>query len=306
MTPAAARVHDHACMATVRLADLPSSNRPLDVLAHCPASSTCLPVAVMPIAPEAELAKHTVAATCLLVAQSGSGHRWYQRGGRTLELQTRPSMIEIYEKGLDFDHCRWQGEAGRSVVIEFADANVESITHGEMQQLRLPTRHEWFDARVSGLALELANEALQQLPSGALYAQGLSVALLGLLHRRFAEGGVRDSVWRRGQLGPVRRRWVEELIEQQLASDLSLSRLADEAGLSVYHFVRAFKATYGMTPHRYVQQRRLQAAVKALQHDRRLSIADIALTCGFASQSHLTDVMHRRLGVTPRALREGR
>lgn len=289
-------------MDTLDFADLPMSNRPLEVLAHYPATATCLPISVMPIAGEAELVQHSVTTTRLLVAESGTGRRWYQRDGRTRQMETCPRMIEIYERGVQFDHCRWEGEPGRTVVIEFADEDVQAITHGESQTLRLRTQHELFDERVSRITLELAREAMHRLPNGLVYAQGLSVALIGLLQHSYVDAPpVAEPRW--GQLGVAQQRRLGEMIRQELATDLSLSRLADEVGLSVYHFARLFKATFGVTPHRYIQDRRLEAAVKALQSDRRSAIADVALACGFASQSHMTDLMRRRLQITPRALR---
>jgi AraC family transcriptional regulator len=295
----------HALMDTLDFADLPTSNKPLEVLAHYAATATCLPISVMPIAGEAELAKHSVTTTRLLVAQSGTGRRWYQRDGKTRQMQTCPRMIEIYERGVHFDHCRWEGEPGRTVVIEFADEDVQAITHGESRTLRLRTQHELFDERVSRITLELAREAMHRLPNGLVYAQGLSVALIGLLqHSHVDAPAVAEPRW--GQLGVAQQRRLVEMIRQELATDLSLSRLADAVGLSVYHFARLFKATFGITPHRYVQDRRLDAAVKALQSDRRSAIADVALACGFASQSHMTELMRRRLQITPRALRHRR
>lgn len=93
------------------------------------------------------------------------------------------------------------------------------------------------------------------------------------------------------------------LIQQQLGGKLSLSRLAQEVGLSPQHFARLFKATYGTTPHQYVQTLRIEAAVEALRGDPTVPSAHVALTCGFASHSHMTELMRRRLGVRPSALR---
>lgn len=284
----------------MRLSALPLSNEPTTVLAHCPASTTCLPITVMPIPAVGELARDLFSLPRILVAQQGSGRRWYELGGRTRALRTAPRMIEVYEGGLSFGPCHWQGEAGRSVLLQFADADVQAITHGELQRLDLRTQHELFDERISGIALELAEEALNGLPSGRLYAQGLSVALIGVLAQREAAA---DAAPQAGRLGPAQRKRVTDLIHDQLASELSLTRLAEEAGLSPHHFVRVFKATFGTTPHRYVQRRRLEAAAAALQQRSTRSIADIALAHGFASQSHMTDLMRRHLGVTPRALR---
>jgi len=292
-------------MDAVRLDDFPTSNDPTAPLAHCAASTCCLPITVFPIPGEGEIERDLHPTPRIFVAHDGSGRRWYQLGARTRELHTAPRMIEIYEGGLSFDHCQWEGEAGRCVMVEFADADVQAMTHGELQRLELRTRHELFDERISGITLELAEEALNGLPNGRLYAQGLCVALIGALATHHAPAAhtlpVAASA---GRFGPPMRRRLADMIGSNLGADLSLARLADEAGLSVHHFVRVFKATFGTTPHRYVQQRRLEAAVAALQRQGRRSIADIALDHGFASQAHMTDLMRRHLGVTPRSVRQ--
>ena len=281
---------------------LSASDDPTRVLAHCPASTCGLPITVLPIPGRAEMNNSFNAAARVYVAQQGHGRRWYRRAGRTTQLYTAPRMIEIYESGLTFDHCRWEGQAGRSVCVELADADVQAATHGELQTLPIRTQHELFDERISRLMLELADQALRGLPNGRLYAQGLALALIGLLATSHAVAPTPPST--RARFGASQQRRLVELIHQQLASDLSLARLAAEVGLSPHHFLRVFKATFGSTPHRYVQERRLEAALEALQRQRRRSIADIALEHGFASQSHMTDLMRRRFGATPRRLRQ--
>jgi AraC family transcriptional regulator len=290
---------------TVRLDDLPTSDDPTAYLAHRPASISSLPITVYPIPGDAELDHDLHATPRIFVAHEGWGRRWYQLGSATRELTTQPRMIEVYEGGLSFGHCRWEGEPGRSVMVEFADADVQAMTHGEMQQLRLRTQHELFDDRVSDIALALAEEALNDLPNGRLYVQGLCVALIGVLDARYVTTGRSLSTASARQLGAIQRRRVLELIQGNLGDDLSLTQLAESAGLSAHHFSRVFKATFGTTPHKYVLQRRLEAAVAVLRRQERRSIAEIALEIGFASQAHMTDLMRRHLGVTPRIVRRG-
>jgi len=287
------------------LADIPTCNEPARVLAHSPASLSCLAVSVLPIPCQARLVDDFHPSARVLVAQQGSGLRWYRRGAQTAALRTAPRMIEMYEGGLGFDQCDWEGEIGRCAMIEFDDASVDAITHGELKSLHLRTRHEVFDERVSTLALELAEEALRGHPNGRLYAQGLSVALLGLLANRYQEPGIQPAPARTRQLGAAQKQRLVELIRSEPALDLSVRRLADEVGLSPYHFARVFKASFGTSPHRYVQSQRLDAAAKALRADRTTPIADIALEHGFANQSHMTELMRRRWGITPRKLRDG-
>src|SRR5262245_40767122 len=82
------------------LHDVPTSNVPREVLAHCPASAVGLPISVIPIPSDAELHDYVHPCARIFVAQQGFGRRWYSRGGKTRHLRTAPRMIEMYERGL--------------------------------------------------------------------------------------------------------------------------------------------------------------------------------------------------------------
>jgi AraC-like DNA-binding protein len=69
--------------------------------------------------------------------------------------------------------------------------------------------------------------------------------------------------------------------------------------MSPSHFGRSFKATVGVTPHSYLLNERV-AMAKRLIAAGRLSIADIALECGFVSQAHFTTVFRKLSGSTPK------
>jgi hypothetical protein len=163
------------------LHDVPMSNRPKQVLAHCPASIAGFPITLMPIPASSEFHDDHHDVTCIFVAHRGRGRRWYRQGRVTRALHTAPRMIEIYARGVSFDHQRWEGEFGRCAQVEFSDTDVQAMSHGQLQSLELQTRHEVFDERVSRLTLELAEETLCGMPNGELYVQGLCVALLGAL-----------------------------------------------------------------------------------------------------------------------------
>jgi AraC family transcriptional regulator len=95
---------------------------------------------------------------------------------------------------------------------------------------------------------------------------------------------------------------VREKIEANLDTDLSLESLAEESGYSRAHFLRMFRAATGLTPHQYVLELRLRRAQDCLRK-RHARIIDIALSCGFSSQSHMTSVFRQRLEMTPAAFR---
>ncbi|MBB3236795.1 AraC family transcriptional regulator [Phyllobacterium endophyticum] len=91
---------------------------------------------------------------------------------------------------------------------------------------------------------------------------------------------------------------VVDYIEDAIDHDLRLSTLAAIAGMSTHHFAHSFQQTIGMSPHSYVLVRRIERA-RALLHRGGAPLVDVALACGFSSQSHLTTVFRRCLGLTP-------
>ena len=91
---------------------------------------------------------------------------------------------------------------------------------------------------------------------------------------------------------------VREKIEANLDTDLSLDSLAAESGYSRAHFLRMFRAATGLTPHQYVMDLRIRRAQECLRQ-KDASIIDIAVSCGFSSQSHMTTVFRQRLEMTP-------
>ena len=96
---------------------------------------------------------------------------------------------------------------------------------------------------------------------------------------------------------------MRDHIEASLDEDLSLEALAEEAGISVHAFPRAFRHRFGATPHQYVLARRT-ARARSLLADTDLPICEVALQTGFSSQSHLTSSFKKHTGVTPSAYRK--
>lgn len=95
---------------------------------------------------------------------------------------------------------------------------------------------------------------------------------------------------------------INWFIDSHLSAPLRLSDIARFAGLSEYATIVAFKESFSTTPLQHVADRRLSRARWLLRHTAR-SIRDIAIECGFGSQSYMTSAMQRRWGTTPRQVR---
>jgi len=106
----------------------------------------------------------------------------------------------------------------------------------------------------------------------------------------------------RGGLRPRTLRRVCDYIEAHLEENISNPMLAAIAGLSIFHFVRAFKQSKGSSPHEYVIRRRVERSMELLAGTD-LPLAEIAAAAGFSDQSHLARRFREHAGVSPRDYR---
>lgn len=112
-------------------------------------------------------------------------------------------------------------------------------------------------------------------------------------------GGLRRIVKpARGGLAPWQLKRAFEKLDSDLGGKYSLHQIAAEFDLSVSHFSRAFRISTGLPPHQWLLRQRLKAA-KQLMTVRDLPLAEIALSAGFANQSHFTRVFSAAVGVSP-------
>lgn len=153
------------------------------------------------------------------------------------------------------------------------------------------------DPTVQHLAALCDQEIVEGGAAGRPYVEGLATALVVHLFRSY---GVNQHKSPRviGGLTPLQLRRVMDYIEVRLDQDLGLGDLAALADLSTHHFGQAFKASTGMPPHRYLIERRIHRA-KELLIGGNQSIAEIAVSVGFSSQSHMTFNFRKLVTTTP-------
>jgi AraC family transcriptional regulator len=101
-----------------------------------------------------------------------------------------------------------------------------------------------------------------------------------------------------GGLAAWQQRRALELLRDNLGNGLRLPDLARECELSVSHFARAFKTTFGTTAHRWLTLRRIDRA-KELLRGTDAPLADVALQSGFGDQAAFNRTFRRLVGTTP-------
>ncbi len=122
------------------------------------------------------------------------------------------------------------------------------------------------------------------------------------LQRRGAGGRIEGTA---GELASWQVQRLQSFIASNLGEKIQVKDLSAVARRSTAHFCRAFKRTFGQTPHAYVTAQRLELA-KQLMLDGDEQLCVIALLCGFTDQAHLSKLFRHHTGETPGAWRRRR
>lgn len=197
--------------------------------------------------------------------------------------------------------CEFVADAPAHVLtVAMPKTLVEEFTEASGRRVHVRQEESFRDPRLAELILTLWQELSEDAPGQHLFADQALREILAALARRGSKG----EPARRGreQLANHTVRRLRDYVENCLAEELDVPVLAQVAGLSPAHFARAFAATVGMTPFRYVMARRLAHAREMLQRTRR-SALDIALDAGFKTPSHFTARFRQEFGVTPKEVR---
>lgn len=183
--------------------------------------------------------------------------------------------------------------------IHFADDEVEEALarsgRGRTPQLRSELSVD--DAVLRGLFSNLVLEAEQGWRNGEMFGEWLAMATL----ERAVQVNVRESQPSSDGTGKLSARQLARvlgMIEARIDQDVSLTELADAAGLSRYHFARCFRGSLGVSPVQHVINRRLERASKLLTASR-LPVIEVALACGYDNTSNFARAFKQRYGVTP-------
>jgi AraC family transcriptional regulator len=166
--------------------------------------------------------------------------------------------------------------------------------------LELEPQWQIRDPLIEQMGLSLQQETFATGQAGADYADAMAIALSSHLARRY---GKRLLTSPAGKLTQYQTQQIRDYIQENLSQDLSIDCLAQVVQLSLGYFATLFKRTFGVTPHQYVVQQRLERACSLLRQSD-LPILTIVHQVGFHTQSRFTRVFQQQMGMTPKHYRD--
>ena len=248
-----------------------------------------------------------------------AGHIARISEGEQIEHELSPGCIAVVPARTPVSWS-WSTRVSFSVLRlrpEFLDGVALSVIGVEPHEYRLTLNERRHDTAITSIAGVLAREVARGQRGSNLYAESLANILAVHLLREYAQcaGGqvlsqcpnLPDSAQalppdaeRRGGF-PRAVSDALAFIHANYARDLTLNDIAQAAHLSAFHLARLFKQSFGVSPHQYLIQVRVNSARGLLsagsgEH----SLAEVAAAVGFADQSHLTRHFKRLTGTTPR------
>ena len=247
-----------------------------------------------------------VTCTCTTISVALAGRalaRWMD--GTFRPVAVRPGIATLQPVGLEETEVEITSPV-ESLLIFLAPSLTASsaMTDFDIDPARVEL------VRTAGISDPLLNEvavALRDMSSrppestDPLFAEGASSLLAAHLVSRYSNIRLRPATIL-PSLSDHKLKRVIDLVESRFAEAISLSELAAETCLSPFHFSRLFQKATGLSPHRYITERRIQDA-KARLAEGRLPLVEIALEAGFGSQGNFNRIFRKHTGLTPSQFR---
>jgi AraC family transcriptional regulator len=224
--------------------------------------------------------------------------RLERRTGKSVAIGTaRPGVVTVIPAG---STSRWDIHQPMSVVqLYLPQATLERISDeaDEVAPGDLLERTAYPDPTTSRLLMSAADFLGGRGILDAIFRQQVT----DLLATRLLAAHTGSSTMfqpTRGGLSPTALRRAIERLHSDDDSDVSLAALASDAGLSRFHFCRAFKDSTGLSPHAWLRQQRLDQAMKMLR-DTDASVVSVAAALGYSSQSAFALAFRKLTSETP-------
>jgi AraC family transcriptional regulator len=224
--------------------------------------------------------------------------RLERRTGTSVAVGTaRPGVVTVIPAG---SSSRWDIHQPMSVVQLYLPRPTLERISGEADKAAprdLLERTAHPDLTISRLLISAVDFLDGREPLDALFRQ----QLIDVVATRLLVAHAGSSITFQPVMGGLSPKVLGRVIERLRSdsdADISLAALAADAGLSRFHFCRAFKESTGLSPHAWLRQHRLEQAMKMLRNTE-ASVVSVAAALGYASQSAFAAAFRRLTSETP-------
>jgi AraC family transcriptional regulator len=251
------------------------------------------------LGPRGQLGEYGIDHALLGLCVGGMGMMQIRDGKATRCVLSSPGRFTLLGQGFEQKPVAWSGTREMLYVAIGAEQLDRFMSHDpDSACLHVEPQYAISDPHVVALVLNMRDEIQAGCPTGKLYGEALSVALVARLRARYSRETAPAGHYGPA-LSPMQIRRVREYIRTNLASNIGLAELADQVNLSPHYFSMLFKHAFGVSPHHYVLQERIHEAQRQLGVGR-MSISELALHLGFSDQSHFSRAFRKMTGTTPK------
>ena len=229
------------------------------------------------------------------------GHNTYRVDQRS--NKGAPGKICLMPQG---DESSWHVNDQLELVhLYFSDSVVKRYATSHLDlDARLVQIHDLTyreDRQLNALIVSLYQGVKNHQSSNKLFTEQFLHELFTILITRNIGSKTQNNQFK-GGLSTSHRRKIKRFILDNLQEKLTIELLANQIGLSPFHFARIFKQSFGESPASYIVMSRIEKAKTLLKTG--ISVNQIAMQTGFSQQSHLTASFNQKLGITPAAYRK--
>jgi AraC family transcriptional regulator len=228
------------------------------------------------------------------------------RGNMLLEYKTadnswkgrvfRQGHLFLKPAGVQTSELRWHSISDEPMQTVHVRLKTDVFSQiGNPGHHHITHRTGFYDPLLSQVILALWHELEEPSQTGIHYAQSATQLLAAHLSRNYTE------TTKPPEQGPLSQAQIQHLtlyIQTHIHQKLPLAKLARQVDFSPHYFARLFRQTTGESPHQFVLRQRISHA-KYLLNKTNLSVARVAIECGFANPGHLTRTFKHHVGLTP-------
>jgi AraC family transcriptional regulator len=244
------------------------------------------------------------------IAWAASGDAEFQErenNGPWINSRVKKGTLFLTAAGAPYD-MRWRSVSSEPfqavlviVSMSLFQEALEEVFGANAKYARLRDVSGFEDEHLTALLQQLREEAARTT-SSPMFVRGVAQAIAVHLARNYSE--LSDSA--RGDassLPAFKLRRVTDWMAEHLSEEFSLSRVAEQTGMSAFHFTRLFKRATGVPPSQYQIKLRMDAARRLLRETNRSVIA-IGNDVGYSNPSHFARLFRKETGLTPSEYRK--